>query len=76
MTRRHLTGIRYAVTVELDPDESAPSIGHMFGLDDMGVVRVVAVRDPTRQRTGTAGDRDHSMTVETLETIGRLVNVT
>jgi hypothetical protein len=41
----------------------------------MGVIRVVALRDESRQRPTGAGDRERSMTVETLETIGRLPNV-
>jgi hypothetical protein len=74
-TRHHLTSIRYAITVELEPGEPDPSVGDRFGLDDMGVIRVVALRDELRQRPTGAGDRERSMTVETLETIGRLANV-
>lgn len=74
-TRHHLTRIRYAVTVVLDEGEAAPAIGDTFDLGDMSVVRVVALRDPARQRPGTAADNECSMTVETLETIGRLRNV-
>jgi hypothetical protein len=44
-TRRHLSGIRYAVTVMLADGEASPAIGDTFHLADMSVVRVVAVRD-------------------------------
>jgi hypothetical protein len=74
-TRRHLTSIRYAITVALDDDEAPPEVGDTMNLGDMAVVRVVALRDESRRRDGNADDRERSMTVETLETIGRLTNV-
>jgi hypothetical protein len=74
-TRRHLTSIRYAITVTLGPGESPPEVGDTLSLGDMAVVRVVALRDETRIRAGNDDYRERSMTVETLETIGRLPNV-
>jgi hypothetical protein len=74
-TRRHLTSIRYAITVLLEHDEAPPQVGDTLSLGDMAVVRVVALRDETRRRAENADDRERSMTVETLETIGRLPNV-
>jgi hypothetical protein len=74
-TRRHLTSIRYAITVALEKGEASPEVGDTMSLGDMAVVRVVALRDETRRRAGDDDDRERSMTVETLETIGRLPNV-
>jgi hypothetical protein len=74
-TRRHLTSIRYAITVTLENGEPPPELGDTLSLGDMSVIRVVALRDETRRRAENDDDRDRSMTVETLETIGRLPNV-
>jgi hypothetical protein len=74
-SRRHLTSIRYAITVSLDPDEAPPDIGDTMLLGDMAVVRVVALRDESRRRAGNGDEQERSMTVETLETIGRLPNI-
>jgi hypothetical protein len=74
-SRRHLTSIRYAITVALEHGEIPPEVGDTLSLGDMAVVRVVALRDETRRRAEDADDRERSMTVETLETIGRLPNV-
>ena len=70
--RRHLTSIRYAVTVMLQARESCPPVGATFSLGDMAVVRVIALRGEPRRQAATANDRERTLTVETLETIGRL----
>ena len=74
-SRRHLTSIRYAVTVTLEDDDAPPEVGDTMILGDMAVVRVVALRDESRRRAANGSDGERSMTVETLETIGRLPNI-
>lgn len=74
-SRRHVASIRYAITVHLDEGEPNPSVGDVFLLGDMAVVRVVALRDEWDPGPSTNDPRECSLTVETLETIGRLANV-
>ena len=74
-TRRHLSGVRYAVTVVLDDGEASSAIGDTVRLGDMAMVRVVAVRDDSPRQAETAAHREPSMTVEVLETIRRLPNI-
>jgi hypothetical protein len=74
-TRRHLAGIRYAVTVALSAGEAVPRVGDVFEIGDMAVVRVVALRPESPRQAENAGDAERSMTVEVLETIRRLPNI-
>jgi hypothetical protein len=74
-TRRHLTGIRYAITVALESGDAPPAVGDTFVVGDMATVRVVALKDESRQQGRKHGARERAVTVETLEIIGRLPNL-
>jgi hypothetical protein len=74
-TRRHLSGIRYAVTVVLDDGEASPAVGDAVHLGDMAVVRLVAVRHDSPRQAEIADHRELSMTVEVLATIRLLPNI-